>query len=141
MGKKYLSRNRYNVEFIEILVLYSNDTENSRQIPMSHSSFSRLSNHAVRPMWFYETSGFLDLLLFVAIFSGVFVCFYCRQLNDQLARGPEFDKKTVLVVTAHPDDECMFFAPTILNLKRFSTIHLLCLSTGIHGIKRNQTNT
>ncbi|XP_044164376.1 N-acetylglucosaminyl-phosphatidylinositol de-N-acetylase-like isoform X1 [Acropora millepora] len=83
-------------------------------------------------MWFYETSGFLDLLLFVAIFSGVFVCFYCRQLNDQLARGPEFDKKTVLVVTAHPDDECMFFSPTILNLKRFSTIHLLCLSTGNH---------
>ncbi|XP_022785819.1 N-acetylglucosaminyl-phosphatidylinositol de-N-acetylase-like isoform X2 [Stylophora pistillata] len=28
------------------------------------------------------------------------------------------------------DDECMFFSPTILNLRRSSTVHLLCLSTG-----------
>ncbi|KAL1454059.1 hypothetical protein WDU94_010351 [Cyamophila willieti] len=39
--------------------------------------------------------------------------------------------KRVLIVTAHPDDECMFFGPTILNL-RLRNVHvsLLCLSAG-----------
>ena len=37
----------------------------------------------------------------------------------------------VLLVTAHPDDECMFFAPTIRNiLKQNGSLELLCLSTG-----------
>lgn len=41
------------------------------------------------------------------------------------------DKSRVLIVTAHPDDECMFFAPTILNLLRQNChVYLLCLSSG-----------
>ncbi|XP_067866969.1 N-acetylglucosaminyl-phosphatidylinositol de-N-acetylase isoform X4 [Heterodontus francisci] len=36
-----------------------------------------------------------------------------------------------LLVTAHPDDECMFFAPALLRLVgRGLSVHLLCLSTG-----------
>ncbi|XP_074527678.1 N-acetylglucosaminyl-phosphatidylinositol de-N-acetylase [Halichoeres trimaculatus] len=36
-----------------------------------------------------------------------------------------------LIVTAHPDDECMFFAPTILRLVELNVdVHLLCLSEG-----------
>ncbi|XP_078404507.1 N-acetylglucosaminyl-phosphatidylinositol de-N-acetylase [Cetorhinus maximus] len=36
-----------------------------------------------------------------------------------------------LLVTAHPDDECMFFAPALLRLAgRGLSVHLLCLSTG-----------
>ncbi|XP_074869375.1 N-acetylglucosaminyl-phosphatidylinositol de-N-acetylase [Carettochelys insculpta] len=36
-----------------------------------------------------------------------------------------------LVVTAHPDDEAMFFAPTILSLVRFQAqLWLLCASAG-----------
>ena len=36
-----------------------------------------------------------------------------------------------LIVTAHPDDECMFFAPTIIRLVEFNaSVHLLCLSEG-----------
>ncbi|XP_033646866.1 N-acetylglucosaminyl-phosphatidylinositol de-N-acetylase-like [Asterias rubens] len=40
--------------------------------------------------------------------------------------------REVLVVTAHPDDECMFFAPTILQLVQEANtkLNLLCLSTG-----------
>ncbi|BES94519.1 N-acetylglucosaminyl-phosphatidylinositol [Nesidiocoris tenuis] len=39
--------------------------------------------------------------------------------------------KRVLLVTAHPDDECMFFGPTILNLtRRNADVHLICLSDG-----------
>ena len=37
----------------------------------------------------------------------------------------------VLLVTAHPDDECMFFTPVILHLiDRGLRVALLCLSTG-----------
>ncbi|CAL1289577.1 unnamed protein product [Larinioides sclopetarius] len=40
-------------------------------------------------------------------------------------------KSKVLIVTAHPDDECMFFAPTILNLLRQDCcVYLICLSSG-----------
>lgn len=44
----------------------------------------------------------------------------------------------ILLLTAHPDDECMFFAPTVLRLLAFSDpshvnaydMYSLCLSTG-----------
>ena len=41
-------------------------------------------------------------------------------------------KRQVLVVTAHPDDECMFFGPTICSMvaARHTEVHLLCMSTG-----------
>eukprot|EP01084_Bolivina_argentea_P315297 546210_1 len=43
----------------------------------------------------------------------------------------EDEEKVVCVVTAHPDDEAMFFVPTITALKRMGCrLHLLCLSTG-----------
>ena len=38
---------------------------------------------------------------------------------------------STLVVTAHPDDESMFFSPTIQNLIRCrKRVHILCLSSG-----------
>lgn len=40
-------------------------------------------------------------------------------------------KKTVLFITAHPDDEAMFFVPTILTMKELGyQLHILCLSNG-----------
>lgn len=37
-----------------------------------------------------------------------------------------------LLVIAHPDDESMFFAPTLLELLRAGEqVHVLCLSTGV----------
>lgn len=40
--------------------------------------------------------------------------------------------KRVLLVIAHPDDECMFFGPTVLNFtsNKNCTLYLMCLSTG-----------
>ncbi|XP_008330598.1 N-acetylglucosaminyl-phosphatidylinositol de-N-acetylase [Cynoglossus semilaevis] len=47
-----------------------------------------------------------------------------------------------LIVTAHPDDECMFFAPTIIRLLQLkASVHLLCLSEGNYynqGAQRKQ---
>ena len=48
------------------------------------------------------------------------------------------EAKRVLIITSHPDDETMFFGPTILSLCRGksnflpSNLFLLCMSTGDH---------
>jgi N-acetylglucosaminylphosphatidylinositol deacetylase len=42
----------------------------------------------------------------------------------------EFKDQTVLILTAHPDDECMFFSPTIQALNSVANVHVLCLSQG-----------
>lgn len=40
-------------------------------------------------------------------------------------------KRSVLLVIAHPDDECMFFSPIITSLISAGvSLHVLCLSTG-----------
>lgn len=42
--------------------------------------------------------------------------------------------KRILFVIAHPDDECMFFGPTILNYTKNKKcqVYLMCLSTGLY---------
>lgn len=47
----------------------------------------------------------------------------------------------VLIVTAHPDDESMFFGPTILSLAKRPNcqLYLLCLSNG--GLISEKSNT
>nr|XP_009757916.1 PREDICTED: probable N-acetylglucosaminyl-phosphatidylinositol de-N-acetylase isoform X2 [Nicotiana sylvestris]XP_009757917.1 PREDICTED: probable N-acetylglucosaminyl-phosphatidylinositol de-N-acetylase isoform X2 [Nicotiana sylvestris] len=48
-------------------------------------------------------------------------------LND----GGVFCKRNVLLVIAHPDDESMFFTPTMNYLaSRGCNLHILCMSTG-----------
>ncbi|XP_053298213.1 N-acetylglucosaminyl-phosphatidylinositol de-N-acetylase isoform X2 [Pleuronectes platessa] len=83
----------------------------------------------------------------MTIYLGVFVvlsfliwikCIYRRQRGALLKSLKHLSsRETVgsdiraLVVTAHPDDECMFFAPTIIRLVELNaSVHLLCLSEG-----------
>eukprot|EP00347_Sterkiella_histriomuscorum_P003817 403362824 len=42
----------------------------------------------------------------------------------------KIQRKNILFVIAHPDDEAMFFTPTILELRKHNTLFLLCLSNG-----------
>lgn len=52
-------------------------------------------------------------------------CTTCE--NDARA----FAEARALLVTAHPDDECMFFAPAVLTLTQSNAaVYLLCLSSG-----------
>ncbi|QPG97308.1 hypothetical protein C2857_006124 [Epichloe festucae Fl1] len=49
------------------------------------------------------------------------------------ARSPRLRNKRICLLIAHPDDEAMFFAPTLLALTRPETgnhVKVLCLSTG-----------
>lgn len=51
-----------------------------------------------------------------------------------LSNGPpgiDGKRRNILLVIAHPDDESMFFAPTLLYLtSKGHNVHILCLSTG-----------
>lgn len=51
--------------------------------------------------------------------------------NSFLTTGGAFQKRNVLLVVAHPDDESMFFSPTISYItSRGHNLHILCLSIG-----------
>ena len=70
------------------------------------------------------------LLLISLTLLVVIVIFLFFLLNHK--KSSLYIKGRILFVTAHPDDECMFFAPTFLALKRSTgvQIHLLCLTDG-----------
>ncbi|XP_056253712.1 N-acetylglucosaminyl-phosphatidylinositol de-N-acetylase [Seriola aureovittata] len=65
-----------------------------------------------------------------------------RVMNVLPGREADGADITALIVTAHPDDECMFFAPTIIRLVELNaSVHLLCLSEGNYhnqGAQRKQ---
>ncbi|XP_065897916.1 N-acetylglucosaminyl-phosphatidylinositol de-N-acetylase-like [Dysidea avara] len=66
------------------------------------------------------------LVLIVLLLSSVIIAFVFTTTSQFL-----LDNRKVLFVTAHPDDECMFFAPVILRASQnSSTTFLLCLSNG-----------
>uniref|UniRef100_A0A3B4Z804 N-acetylglucosaminylphosphatidylinositol deacetylase n=1 Tax=Stegastes partitus TaxID=144197 RepID=A0A3B4Z804_9TELE len=65
-----------------------------------------------------------------------------RLLSVSSSRDSDGAEIRALLVTAHPDDECMFFAPTIIRLVELNaSVHLLCLSEGNYynqGAQRRQ---
>mmetsp|Transcript_60294 Transcript_60294/g.142047 ORF Transcript_60294/g.142047 Transcript_60294/m.142047 type:complete len:283 (+) Transcript_60294:42-890(+) len=50
--------------------------------------------------------------------------------SNKLRLSAEGSKKNTLLLIAHPDDEAMFFVPTIEALKPHETVYVLCLSNG-----------
>ncbi|KAM8975516.1 N-acetylglucosaminyl-phosphatidylinositol de-N-acetylase [Pelodytes ibericus] len=74
--------------------------------------------------------------MLAAVLTGatLLLWFLCRRWRDALSgRSPGLlaRVRVPLLLIAHPDDECMFFAPTILSLLREQrTFYVLCCSTG-----------
>lgn len=67
-----------------------------------------------------------SLVLGLVIALSVLICSKKRRTAKQLS-----GVLRMLVVTAHPDDESMFFGPLIINeVERNTDVYLLCLSTG-----------
>jgi len=61
----------------------------------------------------------------------------CWIYTAQLSRTsfPQIRNKRICLLIAHPDDEAMFFAPTLLALtapELGNHVKILCLSTGNH---------
>lgn len=75
----------------------------------------------------------LVALVYIVVCLGVYllICRRQRSIPVNLMNFPIC--KRVLIVTAHPDDECMFFGPTILSLthRNDCRVFLMCLSNGL----------
>ncbi|KAK9799407.1 hypothetical protein WJX73_003888 [Symbiochloris irregularis] len=70
-------------------------------------------------------------LIAVAIVVGLSVTAVISQSALQSLERPISGSSSILVVTAHPDDETIFFSPTILSLRqKHLEVHLLCFTTG-----------
>ena len=78
----------------------------------------------------------LDLSKFLLVFVNIYILFYIvyfKKVEKQEAGEiKNFLKEinNVGIIIAHPDDESMFFIPTITSLSNFTNLHLLCLSSG-----------
>ncbi|WOL05384.1 hypothetical protein Cni_G14112 [Canna indica] len=69
--------------------------------------------------------------LWVVSLSRILSSSNCAPSNPPFLCAGSGKKRNVLLVIAHPDDESMFFAPTILFLNsKGHNIHILCMSTG-----------
>ncbi|KAG7394937.1 N-acetylglucosaminyl-phosphatidylinositol de-N-acetylase [Phytophthora boehmeriae] len=90
-----------------------------------------------------ELQTVLEMLKYLLLGTNVFLFFTAALIfftssvsETSSSRKPEF--KRALLVTAHPDDESMFFLPLVNSLQQQNTgdygeiwqIHLLCLSRG-----------
>ena len=72
------------------------------------------------------------LVPFSLLLSICFIYVKYSATNKLLTRDTSAKaRQNILVITAHPDDECMFFTPTILSLLNAGhNIYLVCMSKG-----------
>lgn len=114
------------------------------QINKNSRSFKYRNVKLYYPQMFYELSlfdaamlTFLLLNIYLLIIS--VLASFNNKSPDQLPSSPstttsesesEPTKDNILLVIAHPDDESMFFVPTITTLVHNSNVYILCLSTG-----------
>ena len=75
----------------------------------------------------------MDWLLTLGLLVVVLPCCYLYTVSVVVTRFPTLRNKRICLLIAHPDDEAMFFAPTVLALTRPETgnhVKILCLSSG-----------
>ncbi|XP_050420513.1 N-acetylglucosaminyl-phosphatidylinositol de-N-acetylase [Adelges cooleyi] len=80
-----------------------------------------------------ETFNFNSAVLMTAsVLVVAFVWTYLRASSKWKMIDLVNEKHRVLLITAHPDDECMFFGPTIQKLSKIDGVrlYLMCLSVG-----------
>jgi len=88
---------------------------------------------------------FLIIINFILIFSLLFQIRKANKIKSlfELKKISELNpkKSTILIIISHPDDEIMFFTPTILALIKLKIpIKILCLSNGnYYGIGETRT--
>jgi N-acetylglucosaminylphosphatidylinositol deacetylase len=75
----------------------------------------------------------MDWLFTLGIVAVVVPTLYLYTVSVVSSRFPTLRNKRICLLIAHPDDEAMFFAPTVLALARPETgnhVKILCLSSG-----------
>ncbi|XP_038214965.1 N-acetylglucosaminyl-phosphatidylinositol de-N-acetylase [Zerene cesonia] len=77
-----------------------------------------------------------NVVLYICLWVFGYLCLCCIVYRKYARRLPTRTRgalgaKRVLIVIAHPDDECMFFGPTIYRLcEQGAEVYVLCLSHG-----------
>ena len=67
--------------------------------------------------------------IWLVVLPVIIMVVWCVKLSGH--SSSDWPNKPTLLITAHPDDECMFFAPTIIHLlANNQKLFLLCLSEG-----------
>lgn len=64
----------------------------------------------------------------------IFLWLYTAQMS--ISGFPIIRKKRICLLIAHPDDEAMFFSPTVTALAKADLgnhLKILCLSTGVYN--------
>lgn len=69
----------------------------------------------------------MDSVVIIALLALVLLVLVLARVRNRLSCFP---KGKILFVIAHPDDECMFFAPAILSASKNNPTYLLCLCNG-----------
>lgn len=78
-----------------------------------------------------EAVGFVCLAAAILAWGFLWVWDSWARMKSQKPAGVPGDGSRTLLVIAHPDDEAMFFAPTVLGLARLRhRLSLLCFSAG-----------
>lgn len=75
----------------------------------------------------------MDWLFTLGVVAIVISTLYLYTVSVVSSRFPTLRNKRICLLIAHPDDEAMFFAPTVLALSRPETgnhVKILCLSSG-----------
>lgn len=78
------------------------------------------------------------LIGLTAALAVIVPCLYIYAASALPTRLPALRNKRICLLIAHPDDEAMFFAPTVLALTRPETgnhVKILCLSTGTDRLR------
>jgi N-acetylglucosaminylphosphatidylinositol deacetylase len=75
----------------------------------------------------------MDVLLYIAAAVVLIPALYTWTASTVQMRFPRLANKRICLLIAHPDDEAMFFSPTLLSLTKPETgnhVKILCLSSG-----------
>lgn len=75
--------------------------------------------------------------MFPGVLAVILPSLYLYTAGVVSSRFPKLQNKRICLLIAHPDDEAMFFSPSVLALTRPETgnhVKILCLSSGTHAI-------
>ena len=81
-----------------------------------------------------EVTGARMLWITIALLPIILVVSWLYTVSITRTRFPKLRNKRICLLIAHPDDEAMFFAPTVLALTEPSLgnhVKILCLSSGM----------
>lgn len=100
----------------------------------SSGAISEFFEHLFGRIRDYTKEAVEHLILAIIIYCVLCILLYVGIIRWQVItfRRDVNNPRRVLIVIAHPDDECMFFGPTVLNFTKNTNclVYLMCLSTG-----------